>query len=58
VHGEVAAGRMPVPVLGGRTCWPAGRAAELSPETVRNLVNGTLPEPAITRLTAGGTNRR
>lgn len=43
VHGEVVDHGLAVPVIGGRTCWPLGRAAAVPPEIVRCLVNGDLP---------------
>jgi hypothetical protein len=44
VHGDVTDRGLAVPVIGGRTCWPLGRAASAPPEIVRGLVNGG-PEP-------------
>jgi hypothetical protein len=43
VHGDVSVRGIAVPVIGGRTCWPLGRAAAAPPEIVRGLVNGSLP---------------
>jgi hypothetical protein len=46
VHGAAVDGGTIVPVVEGRTLWPAGRAEKVPPEIVRDLVNGSLPAPS------------
>jgi hypothetical protein len=43
LHGEVGDGATLVPVIDGRTLWPAGVAEVVPPDIVRDLVNGSLP---------------